>query len=238
MERILISRKEAAIDTDRAGRIIDLHNEVIASAVTTVKKAIEAGQLLTEQKAELPHGQFTQWIESNLPFTPRTARNYMSCYDRRELLKTETVSVLSDAYKLLKADTLNDKSPQVKQVDSIAVETFEYFDEGEMDAPYKSRAEFWDGFKDLLHKDSRTVTDTDLQEAVDDVFDDPIHCDLRSMVALTLYASASGFQEDAEKARQMIIGAALKILAPLQVQIKAKKLTKKHAKQILGIKEF
>lgn len=63
--------------------------------------AIRIGELLHEQKEALPHGQFTPWIEAHLPFSPRTARNYMRVFEHRERLKTESVSVLTDAYHLL-----------------------------------------------------------------------------------------------------------------------------------------
>ena len=48
-----------------------------------MEKAIELGGLLAEQKETLSHGEFTPWIEANLPFTDRTARNYMRLHDGR-----------------------------------------------------------------------------------------------------------------------------------------------------------
>jgi hypothetical protein len=66
-------------------------------------KAIRIGALLAEQKASLKHGEFIPWIKANLPFTERTAQNYMRLYDRREQLKNESVSYLNEAYRLLTA---------------------------------------------------------------------------------------------------------------------------------------
>jgi len=77
-------------------------NEQIKGAVkTTLESAIEAGEILTGIKDTLKHGTFTKWIEENCQFTDRTARSYMRVYQNRERLKTESVSDLSDAYKLL-----------------------------------------------------------------------------------------------------------------------------------------
>ena len=78
-----------------------LHDEIAGHFKQSLEKAIRIGQLLSEQKAELPHGKFTGWINSNLPFTDRTARNYMRLYSNQDKLKTETVSDLTEGYMLL-----------------------------------------------------------------------------------------------------------------------------------------
>lgn len=85
----------------RIQEIASLHVELVGMARQTLPMAIRIGQLLHEQKEALPHGQFTAWIEACLPFTPRTARNYMRVFEHRERLKTESVSVLTDAYRVL-----------------------------------------------------------------------------------------------------------------------------------------
>jgi hypothetical protein len=83
--------------------VLALHADVVASARTTIEKAIRIGELLTEIKAGLKHGQWLAWIESRLPFSDHTARNYIRVYEQRERLKLETVSDLTDAYRLLSA---------------------------------------------------------------------------------------------------------------------------------------
>ncbi|MGD9609281.1 MAG: DUF3102 domain-containing protein [Desulfovibrionaceae bacterium] len=80
--------------------ICQLHGEIIEAGKTVLMKAIRVGEILTEAKASLPHGQFTPWLK-NLPFTDRTARNYMRLYQNRDQLKTETVSGLTAAYRAL-----------------------------------------------------------------------------------------------------------------------------------------
>lgn len=85
--------------------IRELYDEIMAAfmavARTKLDKAIRLGELLTQQKASLKHGEWLPWIEQNLPFDRATAANYMRVYDRREELKCKTVLHLTDAYKLL-----------------------------------------------------------------------------------------------------------------------------------------
>ena len=91
------------IEKSKIQEIISLHDEVRGYLKLSLEKAIRIGELLAEQKESLKHGEFTPWVKANLPFTDRTARNYMGLYRKRDLLKTETVSDLTSAYKLLAA---------------------------------------------------------------------------------------------------------------------------------------
>ena len=81
--------------------IRELHLQIHEAARSSLGSAIRIGELLTEQKAKLKHGEWQAWVESHLLFSARTARNYIRIFDNREKLKTETVSVLTEAYKLL-----------------------------------------------------------------------------------------------------------------------------------------
>lgn len=93
-----------------------LHNQIGNHIMQTFTKVIRIGELLTIQKNTLPHGQFTKWIEKNLPFTDRTARNYMRVYQERDRLKSETVSDLTGAYRLLTDSKKTLKSEEVKAI--------------------------------------------------------------------------------------------------------------------------
>ena len=84
-------------------KIITLHTEITEALKSSLEKAILIGQLLIEQKEKLKHGEFTSWIKKNLPFTDRTARNYIKLFNNKDMLKTESVSDLNSAYKLLEA---------------------------------------------------------------------------------------------------------------------------------------
>jgi hypothetical protein len=78
-----------------------LHGEILAAARTSLDKAIRIGELLIKIKSELRHGEWLPWLESNLSFSDRTARNYVRCFEERVRLKSETISNLTDAYRLL-----------------------------------------------------------------------------------------------------------------------------------------
>lgn len=89
--------------TAHVAEINRLHREIDAALRTSLEKAIRIGELLAEQKAALRHGQWGAWVEANLSFTIRTATNYMGLYKNRNRLKSETVSDLAGAYRLLAA---------------------------------------------------------------------------------------------------------------------------------------
>lgn len=54
-----------------------LHEEAKSSAVDAVKKAVECGEVLIEQKLSLKHGEWGDWISENLSFSEQTARLYI-----------------------------------------------------------------------------------------------------------------------------------------------------------------
>lgn len=97
------------IEKSLIAEINKLHGDILKSFGTALEKAIRIGELLTKQKEDLKHGEFTAWVNNNLPFTDRTARNYMRVYGERDRLKTETVSDLSSAYQLLIEDKSQSK---------------------------------------------------------------------------------------------------------------------------------
>jgi hypothetical protein len=84
----------------RLRELLSLHKEVLGAAHTTLKKAIRIGEILSEFKKALGHGKWVAWLAANVPFTDRTARNYMRVFDHRSELP-ETISDLTCAYRLL-----------------------------------------------------------------------------------------------------------------------------------------
>jgi len=75
------------------------HRQLIGHLKNSVEIGIKIGNILIDVKKELQHGEFTEWINSNCGFTDRTARNYIKLYEYKS--KTETVSDLSTAYKVI-----------------------------------------------------------------------------------------------------------------------------------------
>ncbi len=89
------------IEKSRIEEIKELHNQIFCHVRMSLENAIRIGQLLTEQKEELEHGEFIRWIKENLPFTDRAARRYMGLWSERDTIKSENVSDLTSAYRLL-----------------------------------------------------------------------------------------------------------------------------------------
>ena len=82
-------------------RLNQLYLEIVKDAQSLLTRVIEAGGILTELKASLPHGEFAPWVNDNLVFSMRTAQRYMKIYLHREELKNDSVSLLNDAHKML-----------------------------------------------------------------------------------------------------------------------------------------
>ena len=82
-----------------------LHGRVVAGTKSTVLAAIKLGGLLAEEKAKAGHSNWEYWMESNLDFSPTSARRYMNLHKYKDELlkymKTTTLAVfdLAHAYK-------------------------------------------------------------------------------------------------------------------------------------------
>lgn len=96
---------------DVAKRIAQLHSEICQSVRSTLDKAIEIGELLSDTKASLKHGEWLPWLRLNAPFTAKTAQNYLRLFENRERLKCETVSDLTQAYRPETHSDQPDKRP-------------------------------------------------------------------------------------------------------------------------------
>jgi len=80
---------------NRVAEITRLHHELKQLIVKSLQNAILIGELLTEQKVSLGHGEWTPWVKENLPFNPRHAQKYMQIYAHREALKAPSMAHLS-----------------------------------------------------------------------------------------------------------------------------------------------
>lgn len=92
----------ATLTTAKIQRIQSLAEELDALGKTALEKALEAGTLLIECKADLAHGEWLPWLEKNFTFTDRTARRWMKLADDMQSgkLKSDTVSNLAEAYRI------------------------------------------------------------------------------------------------------------------------------------------
>lgn len=93
--------KNPPIPGGAAAEIVRLHGEILDAYRGSIEKGFRIGELLTEQKAKLDHGEWLTWLEENVPFTDRTARNYARLYDQRDRFKEENIAALGAAYRLL-----------------------------------------------------------------------------------------------------------------------------------------
>jgi hypothetical protein len=90
-----------AITISKAGQANEAHERIMSVLSNTVHDAIAIGKFLTEQKSILKHGEWLPWIAANLTFDRRTVTNYMRLFEKRDQLKWETISHLTDAYRQL-----------------------------------------------------------------------------------------------------------------------------------------
>jgi hypothetical protein len=63
-----------------------LHSHYKASAaglITAFNEAVFAGEILTQVKGALRHGEWLPWIEEYAPFSQRTAWDFMSAFERQ-----------------------------------------------------------------------------------------------------------------------------------------------------------
>jgi len=85
------------LSKSRTQEIIKLHEGIASSMRRSVEDAIHIGELLSKAKEELDHGAFLPWIENELPFSQKTAWNYMALHSHQN--KLVNITNLQDAYR-------------------------------------------------------------------------------------------------------------------------------------------
>ena len=99
----------------RTERINLLHKSILLMQIKSFEYGVMIGKELSEQKAELPHGHFIKWIETNIPSISRmTANRYLRVYENQDFLREKLSDSLevNSAYKLLSKPqkTINPKN--------------------------------------------------------------------------------------------------------------------------------
>jgi hypothetical protein len=99
----------------RTERINLLHKSILLMQIKSFEYGVMIGKELSEQKAELPHGHFIKWIETNIPSISRmTANRYLRVYENQDFLREKLGDSLeiNRAYKLLSKPqkTINPKN--------------------------------------------------------------------------------------------------------------------------------
>jgi hypothetical protein len=82
------------VSTRTVREIEDLHTEAVQLATKSIEKAIRIGELLLTVREQFPKraskgAGFETWVEHNLPFSGRMARNYIATYKNRDLIDKE-----------------------------------------------------------------------------------------------------------------------------------------------------
>jgi hypothetical protein len=112
--------KVVSVIHDKA-EIIRLHNEICQYGKMTIDKAIRAGELLSEIKKSVGHGNWIPWVKENLPFNRQTAANYIRVFYGRDDLKCTTVVHLTGAYRVF--SMLNEEAETATADATDATET-------------------------------------------------------------------------------------------------------------------
>ena len=108
------------ITKDKArDEIVNLHTGIMQSARRSVQDAIKIGEIISEQKKLLQHGEFLPWINT-LPFDERTARRYMQLNYYRD--KTDSVSDLQTAYKQIEQIEYQERQTEEQRKRSMIAE--------------------------------------------------------------------------------------------------------------------
>jgi hypothetical protein len=75
-----------------AARINEEHRAFVGTFRKSVEHAVEhgicAGELLSQAKAQCPHGTWLRWLEENFEGLARAAQAYMRLYKYRDVLRT------------------------------------------------------------------------------------------------------------------------------------------------------
>ena len=101
-----------AVQIDTAGDELNrLHKSIEGKLRSTVDDAIRAGEILTQVKERLNHGDFLPWIQANCSFSRQTADNYRRLYSYSG--KMPTGSNLQEAYQQI--ETIERQEQQTEE---------------------------------------------------------------------------------------------------------------------------
>ena len=132
------------VEVGRVKEIRALHIEIDGLARTALDKAIRIGELLTEQKAAIAHGEWLPWIKGNCPFSARAASDYMNFWERRDELKSARLADLAEARRLLvqpRAPSWSEMTPE---------EVIRRFVDGSLEEVRLVSSEDWHAFVQLI----------------------------------------------------------------------------------------
>ena len=126
----------------RIKQIVDLHELATLSAKKSIEYAIEIGQLLTEQKESLNHGEWIPWVEENLPFGETQARNYMRIHRNRQHVADLEDAPMREAVQMLATPREEPQDEIIVSEPDIVVELESVEDDDEPEEVTATRRQF------------------------------------------------------------------------------------------------
>ena len=92
IQRILAPQPEPEIDLASAREEMEkLHEEILLLTERALRKAIRLGGMLVQLQRPLKsRKEYEDWINTKLPFSARTARDYVTLYRNREMIEHES----------------------------------------------------------------------------------------------------------------------------------------------------
>ena len=109
-----------------AAEIEEHHVAAETLAAEAVAHAVEAGKLLIEVKAALPHGQFGQWIAANVSVSARQAQRYIAAAQGRKptTIKSDAVSYLPGDVPTPDIEVISDELASLRDENEALRESF------------------------------------------------------------------------------------------------------------------
>ena len=144
--------------TNTAELIIAKHVELEQMQIGSLEIAISIGELLNDTKGGLDHGDFTPWIQQNLPFSMRTAQKYMQVFYRKDEFHKLGKNELTEAYLLISPDKEKETGTHIhnnpvhtaegenEEIDVTPIET------GTEAHSQKTYLDYWDHLGPLIEK--------------------------------------------------------------------------------------
>lgn len=99
--------------SDAGAELDRLHKSIEGKLRSTVQDAIRAGEILTQVKGRLSHGDFLPWLQVNCSFSQRTAYNYIGVYSHSD--KIASVANLQDAYQQIETIERQEKQTEAQR---------------------------------------------------------------------------------------------------------------------------
>ena len=96
--------------------INELHKGVYGGLKTTVEKAIKIGELLTECKEQVKHGEWEQFVRINCDFSEDMAQKYMKAYEKRDNEEYRTRAVFEGFSRALVPEKVQRKQASTPKI--------------------------------------------------------------------------------------------------------------------------